>query len=100
MRGERAPTCQVGRRRNPISFQREEDDERSSFFRAASRDVWREAPSSGRCRRSPQLRKSPSGTVTRSIPEKILSRNKLDGEPKTNHPSAALWVRPLDRRRP
>jgi len=34
-------------------FQREEDEEHSSSFRAASRDVWREAPPPRRCYRRP-----------------------------------------------
>ena len=91
MRGEPSAT--------PVRFfQREEDDLNSSTSRAASRDVWREARSSGRrtaARWSEPLRRRTSRAVVR----KILPRNKLEVELNSNY-SAALTVRPLDRRRP
>ena len=47
----------------------------------SSRDVWREAPPAGRCRRNPQWRNSPSSTVTRESPGRSCHAGKLDGEP-------------------
>jgi hypothetical protein len=53
-----------------------------------------------RCRRSPQLRNSPRRTVTRSSPGRSCHETSWTVNQNTTHPSAALWVRPLDRRRP
>jgi len=47
----------------------------------------------------PAIEKLPERNRHARFTQKILSRNKLDGESNSNY-SAALTVRPLDRRRP